>query len=65
MFIFVVAAYLVVPYLARFFLCVVLYALAILLFFLQVSSQIRVLIAEKKFDIFLIKNCNFLIPRPP
>jgi hypothetical protein len=41
MFIFVVAAYLVVPYLARFFLCVVLYALAILLFFLQVSNPNR------------------------
>jgi hypothetical protein len=41
MFIFVVAAYLVVPYLARFFLCVVLYTLAILLFFLQVSKPNR------------------------
>jgi hypothetical protein len=41
MFIFIVAAYLVVPYLARFFLCVVLYALAILLFFLQVINPNR------------------------
>jgi hypothetical protein len=41
MFIFIAAAYLVVPYLARFFLCVVLYALAILLFFLQVSNPNR------------------------